>query len=578
MRISFCLLLATVALASPAPVTHVDTNGSGVLDKRVVTITVDTPAGSIVGRQDMLTEDFNGIPFAEPPVGNLRLRPPVRLNSTLNNFDGTSYAPACPQFIAPTPSDQSPFLERIMGSLVDSPFVKRALKVSEDCLNLNVIRPRGVKAGDNLPVLFWMYGGGFSLGWNSMYDASGMVAEAAAVGKPNYRVGAWGWLAGKEMMEDGSTNLGHLDQRMGLEWVADNIAAFGGDPAKVTLWGESAGSISVFHHMAAYDGDNTYKGKPLFRAGIMNSGSMMPLEPVDSPRAQSIFDAVVSHAGCSGAEDKLECLRALSLEDFTLAANAQPGLLSYTAVAVSYMPRVDGKFLTRTPHEIVKAGTYAPVPFILGDQEDEGTLFSLFQSNISSTTEGIVGYLSDLYLPATPIEKVRELVEAYPQSISAGSPFNTGIFNEVYPGFKRLAALMGDFSFTITRRLFLEHCTANHPDVPAWSYLASYAYGTPVLGSFHASDLVQVFFGVLPNYASVNVRKYYANFVWNLDPNDASGGTGGNSQVNFQWPRWTNNSRVLVNFYRLFFRHIADDFRSNVFDVIKRNADYYMGG
>lgn len=75
------------------------------------------------------------------------------------------------------------------------------------------------------------------------------------------------------------------------------------------------------------------------------------------------------------------------------------------------------------------------------------------------------------------------------------------------------------------------------------------------------------------------MRKYYANFVWNLDPNDASGGTGGgNSQVNFQWPRWTNNSRVLVNFYRLFFRHIADDFRSNAFEVIKRNADYYMGG
>lgn len=175
---------ATLALAGPAPVTNVDTTGSGVLDKRVATVTVDTPAGSIVGRQDMLTEDFNGIPFAEPPVGNLRLRPPVRLNSTLNNFDGTSYAPACPQFIAPSPSDQSPFLERVMGSLVDSPFVKRALKISEDCLNLNVIRPRGVKEGDNLPVLFWMYGGGFSLGWNSMYDASGMVSEAAAAGKP----------------------------------------------------------------------------------------------------------------------------------------------------------------------------------------------------------------------------------------------------------------------------------------------------------------------------------------------------------------------------------------------------------
>jgi carboxylesterase type B len=141
-----------------------------------------------------------------------------------------------------------------------------------------VHRPKGSKKGDKLPVLFWIFGGGFELGWNFMYPGSIWVEESIKQGQPiivvtsNNRVGGYGFMGGKELLADGSTNLGLLDQRLGLEWVADNIEAFGGDPDKVTIWGESAGSISVFSHMVAYDGNNTYKGKPLFRAAIMNSG------------------------------------------------------------------------------------------------------------------------------------------------------------------------------------------------------------------------------------------------------------------------------------------------------------------
>lgn len=134
-----------------------------------------------------------------------------------------------------------------------------------------------------------------------MYDGTSIVADSVAQGQPvmfvavNYRVGGFGFLPGKEVLADGSANLGLLDQRLGLQWVADNIAAFGGDPDKVTIWGESAGSISVMDHMLLYNGDNTYKGKPLFRAGIMNSGSVVPTDPVDCPKGQAIYDTVRTH-------------------------------------------------------------------------------------------------------------------------------------------------------------------------------------------------------------------------------------------------------------------------------------------
>lgn len=111
--------------------------------------------------------------------------------------------------------------------------------------------------------------------------------------------------------------------------MADNIAKFGGDPSKVTIWGESAGAISVADQTLINGGDNTYKGKPLFRAGIMNSGSIIPATDSKSPKAQAVFDRVVEAAGCSSASDKLACLRALSQQDFQRAVTSVPGIFDY---------------------------------------------------------------------------------------------------------------------------------------------------------------------------------------------------------------------------------------------------------
>jgi carboxylesterase type B len=147
------VLLSRAAAAPPEPPTN-------VMEKRAAP-TVTISSGTIVGASRVGTEAFNGIPFAQPPVGPLRLKAPVKLNSSLGVFDASGIAPACPQFVAD--SDSNNFLDQVLNTVINLPFFQKALKVSEDCLTISVIRPTGTKAGDKLPVLFWIFGGGFEV-------------------------------------------------------------------------------------------------------------------------------------------------------------------------------------------------------------------------------------------------------------------------------------------------------------------------------------------------------------------------------------------------------------------------------
>ncbi|KAI0136827.1 putative extracellular lipase [Xylariales sp. AK1849] len=560
IRVLTGVTLVGLAAALPAPSATVQAD----LAQATVTITDGTVIGSTLAG----VESFGGIPFAEPPVGALRLKPPVRLNTSFGTLDATGSGPSCPQMLFST--DGNELLTSVLGYLLDTPLFQIVSGETEDCLTMRVQRPVGTEADAKLPVLFWIFGGGFELGSPQTYDATGLILNGVGMGKPfifvavNYRVGGFGFMPGKEILADGSANLGLLDQRMGLEWVADNVAAFGGDPDKVTIWGESAGAISVFDQMALYNGNNTYNGKPLFRAGIMDSGSVIPADAVDCPKGQVVYDTVVEEAGCSGAEDTLECLRSADYDTFLNAANSVPGIFGYNSVALSYVPRPDGTALTLSPDALAINGQYAAVPMIIGDQEDEGTLFSLFQSNITDT-DLLVDYLSAVFFHDATRELIEELVAIYPDDPSAGSPFNTGILNNAYPEFKRLAAILGDLTFTLTRRVFLAAAIAANPDVPAWSYLASYDYGTPILGTFHASDILQVFYGILPDYASAATQSYYISFLYDLDPNSGNG--------NFsEWPQW-NEGQQLVQFTNTASTVIDDDFRSNSSDFITANRD-----
>lgn len=168
---------------------------------------------------------FLGIPFAQPPVGDLRFRQPQPLNSTWTDVrNATAYQPECIGY----GSDQW-----VLGN-----------HVSEDCLSVNIIRPAGISTDAALPVGVFLNPGGYFQGGNSdpRYNMSFIVQQSQEMGtpfiavSPNYRLSLWGFLYSQEVVDAGITNLGMLDQRLALHWVQENIAAFGGDPRKVTIW------------------------------------------------------------------------------------------------------------------------------------------------------------------------------------------------------------------------------------------------------------------------------------------------------------------------------------------------------
>ncbi|KAI9644394.1 hypothetical protein NHQ30_007751 [Ciborinia camelliae] len=569
MKFSLIPIVGLLSIASALPV---ETPVRDVpIEERAAapTVTIASPVATIIGGAGIAVETFAGIPFAQPPVGGLRLKPPQPITSALGTIKATTQAASCPQFFfSDAVNDAIP--TSALGLLLDTPVFQKVLNAGEDCLYLNIQRPAGTTSSSKLPVLFWIYGGGFELGGTSMYDGSSWVAESIAEGKPiifvavAYRVGGFGFLPGAEVLADGSANLGLLDQRLGLKWVADNIAAFGGDPTKVTIWGESAGAISVFDQMALYGGDNTYKGKALFRGAIMNSGSIIPADPVDCPKGQVVYNTVVASAGCSTASDTLACLRGVSYQTLLNATNSVPGLLSYSSVALSYLPRPDGTVLTQSPDILLSSGAWAKVPFIVGDQEDEGTIFALFQSNISTTAQ-LATYFKSVFFPNTDASILNGLLATYPDDLSSGSPFRTLLFNNWYPQFKRLAAILGDITFTLTRRAFLQTALAVAPAVPSWSYLSSYDYGTPFLGTFHGSDILQVFNGIRPDYAAAASKAYYLSFVNTLDPNN-----GTNALLYANWPQYAKGAQLL-NLYADFGKFVSDDFRGTSFSYLVAN-------
>lgn len=270
----------------------------------------------------------------------------------------------------------------------------------------------------------------------------------------------------------------------------------------------------------------------------MNSGSAVPALDISAPYNQKIYDQVVANCGCTGASDTLACLRSVSSQTIINAQQTLPGIFDYQSLHLAYFPRPDASdnFYPISPEQVINTTRYANVPIIIGDQEDEGTLFSNSQNNISTTDE-LVTYMKT-YFPETNLEDVKTLVNSYPDDPSYGSPFRTGTANNLYPQYKRLAAILGDIVFTLIRRAYLQEATDR--GVVAYSYLNTYLHGTPVLGTFHGSDILNDRTVPLSAVAMNATQQYFISFTYYQDPNKIPAAV--------QWPTWDGTNRKLLNF------------------------------
>jgi para-nitrobenzyl esterase len=294
-----------------------------------------TANGAVRGTSSGPVNEFLGIPYAAPPVGALRWRPPQPAASWPGVREATQFAPHCPQLA--------------------SPFGPAS--TSEDCLFLNVFTPAHEQAGAHHPVMVWIHGGALVTGESNDYDPTKLVEDGVTVVTINYRLGALGFLADPALADANgqSGDYGLMDQQAALRWVQRNIASFGGDPRNVTIFGESAGGLSVLSQVASP------AARGLFAKAIAESGSYN-LTQASLASAETAGQAFAAKAGC--ADQTAACLRSLPVS--TILANED---------AAGYTPNINTEVLPQSLQSAFATGEFNRVPIINGTNHDEWRLF-----------------------------------------------------------------------------------------------------------------------------------------------------------------------------------------------------------
>ena len=476
-------------------------------------LVVKIDSGELEGAAAGDVRSFLGIPYAKPPVAALRWKEPQKPEPWMGVRPAKEFGGRCAQLA--------------------SAVLMNAASDTEDCLYLNVWTPSSATASSKLPVMFWIHGGGNVNGSTNepvpylnsgiFYSGEHLAKRGVIVVSLNYRLGVFGFLTHAALETEGSKsgNQGLWDQQFALQWVKRNIAAFGGDPDKVTIFGESAGSLDVCLHVASP------QSRGLFQAAISESGGCTTFQTLKAT-AQATTDKLAAAVGCSAGD--LACLRQKPTMD----------LLSAVAAAGSFGPTAQSEFLPSQPRAAFDSGDINKVPYILGSNTDEGTLFTLAMTNLNS----LEAYRAAL---KTRFPAVADQVELqYPPSdfMSEGNPYLAAF-----------ARALGDSALVCST--WDSAVRAAKAGAPTWMYNFDIPANVAGLGATHGSELVYVF-GTSPNLnaeqqkVSDLMQTYWTNLAKQADPNQSS---------LLAWPKFSDASDVRVNFSLE--PKTVDDFRSD---------------
>jgi para-nitrobenzyl esterase len=469
------LILMSGACVAPPP----SANSSAVSPRGTIGDTVKTNQGMVQGAVADGVAVFKGVPFAAPPTGDLRWRPPQPPAKWTETRNASAFSPTCVQ--------------------------------AEDCLYLNVYEPADVKQGDRLPVMVWIHGGAFLFGAGSLYDGSQFARRGVIVVTVNYRLGRAGWFAHPSLTAENPKallgNYGLMDQIAALQWVKDNIGAFGGDRKNVTIFGESAGAISINYLMLAP------AAKGLFAKAIAESGfGRLAATPISIVEQSGV--AFAEKSGVHGTDAAAaKALRALPFPD--LSANAPP-----IGAPGQILPMADGKLISGSAAEGFSKDLEAHVPYLLGGNSDEASL----------TRRGLN---ASQRLAAVQVSR-----EAF---LAAYDPDKTADADRI------MARYFTDTSISEPDR-DLARIHANH-GIPTYLYHFSYvpqAQRATLFGLPHGGEITYVFntpratgFDDEGKAIAAAANSYWTQFAKTGDPGSAGGP---------QWPRFFVEEEFVMEF------------------------------
>ncbi len=455
---------------------------------------VKTDTGYVSGMPQNGLWVYHGIPFAAPPTGDLRWRPPAPVQPWSGVKETKLYSPACPQPAAADPT----------------------LNMSEDCLYLNVWTP-AKSADEKLPVMVFFYGGAFGkiAGSMPLYNGTALAEKGVVVVTTNYRVGALGFLAHPQLDAESKNNVsgnyGLLDQIAAMQWVQRNIGQFGGDPSRVTIFGQSAGGESILIHLVSP------QSRGLYQQAIVESGTFWTngaeIDSLNSKAdAEQLGETYAQGLGYSGPDAILH-MRKLSSQEI---ANATPWPASPFQMVNSrhFEPTIDGWLIPDSPDNLYRLHRENPVPLIIGHNADDGTTLA---ADANMTVPEYRTYIQSRF------KKDADAVLAkYPANSTAEVQI-------------QLEQIMTDYDFNDAAKFV----AGSMADVNASTYLYRYSYVLPgqSYGAFHGSETILLFKGPIPSdqvtdSVGDNLIDMWTRFAKTVNPN------GG---MNVTWPKYTRD-------------------------------------